>query len=57
MHFTHLGRVGLMHNYRWGEIFDFLLGFAWIDIANDDGVKRGHWPWLPPPAKQPGGKI
>lgn len=54
MHFTHLGRVGLMHNYRWGEIFDFALGFLWIDFANDDGVKRGHWPWLPPPAKQPG---
>ena len=53
MHYTHLGPVGLVTNFRWGEIFDFFLGWTTLDIANDDGVKVGHWPWLPPPNNQP----
>jgi hypothetical protein len=48
MHYIHLGHVGLVSNFRWGEILDFALGWTTLDIANDDGVKFGHWPWLPP---------
>ena len=53
MHYTHLGPVGLVTNFRFGQIFDFILGFTTFDLAKDDGVKVGHWPWLPPPKKQP----
>ena len=48
MHYTHLGPVGLVTNFRWGEILDFVVGFTTLDIAQDDGVRFGHWPWLPP---------
>ena len=54
MHFTHLGPVGLVNNFRWGEIFDLLFGFAGIDLANDDGKERGHWPWDPAPGQADG---
>jgi hypothetical protein len=27
------------------EMIDFLLGWAGIDVANDDGVKFGHYAW------------
>jgi hypothetical protein len=47
MHYIHLGHVGLVTNLRWGEFFDFWLGFVGIDFANDDGVEFGHWPWMP----------
>lgn len=29
------------------EMVDFVLGFAGIDIAGDDGYKLGQWPWAP----------
>ncbi len=48
MHYIHLGHVGLVSNFRWGQIADFVLGWATIDFAGDDGGKVGHWPWIPP---------
>jgi hypothetical protein len=47
MHYIHLGHVGLISNFRWGEIADFVLGFTTFDLAGDDGVHWSHWPWLP----------
>ena len=47
MHYVHLGHVGLVLNFRWGEMADFLLGFTTLDFAHDDGRKFGHWGWLP----------
>ncbi len=41
MHSIHVGYVGLVGNARYGEMADFLLGFAGIDIAGDDGRKLG----------------
>lgn len=37
MHYVHLGRVGLVANFRWGEMADFILGWTTLDIAHDDG--------------------
>jgi len=45
IHVLFLGAVG---NLRYMEILDFLVGFTTIDIAGDDGVKMGHWPWRAP---------
>ena len=33
MHYIHLGHVGLISNFRWGEIADFFLGFS--DVFDD----------------------
>ena len=42
MHYIHLGRVGLVANFRWGEIADFLLGWTTLDIAHDDNRAAGE---------------
>ena len=62
--------MGLVGNLRYLEMLDFMLGFTTIDIAGDDGVKHGAWPWkrgailtnpeatkkVKEPADGPGGK-
>jgi hypothetical protein len=47
--FPHLGFVGLVWNARWYEMADFAVGFTGLDLAGDDGVKIGHWPWQATP--------
>lgn len=42
--FPHIGYVGFVWNARWTQIVDFLLGWALIDIAGDDGYQFGKWP-------------
>jgi hypothetical protein len=44
-HFLHLAFVGAVGNLRYMEMVDFLLGFAGVDIAADDGRKFGRYPW------------
>jgi hypothetical protein len=39
MHFVHLGHVGLVMNIRWAELADFVLGWAAVDIGDDDGKR------------------
>lgn len=46
--FPHIGYIGLVWNARWYEMLDFVVGFTTIDLAGDDGVKIGHWPWNRP---------
>lgn len=44
VHFLpHIGYVGLVWNARYAEMLDFLLGWALLDIAGDDGYKVGRW--------------
>jgi hypothetical protein len=43
--FPHILFVGLVWNARYYEMADFVLGFTGLDIAGDDGVRIGHWPW------------
>ena len=45
VHYLHLGVVGFVGNLRYLEMLDFMLGFAAIDIAGDDGTKYSAWPW------------
>ncbi len=47
LHYLHLGYVGLVGNIRYVEILDFLLGWASVDICNDDGKPplAGDWHW------------
>jgi hypothetical protein len=47
MHYIHLGHVGLVANFRWGEIADFILGWSTLDFAHDDGQQFSHWGWQP----------
>ena len=35
----------MVGNLRYLEMLDLMLGFTTIDIAGDDGVKHGAWPW------------
>jgi hypothetical protein len=44
-HFLHLAFVGAVGNLRYMEMVDFVLGWAGVDIANDDGRKFGYYPW------------
>jgi len=44
-HEVHLGFIGVIANLRYMEVLDFILGFADLDIAGDDGDQLGHWPW------------
>jgi len=37
--------VGFVGNLRYLEMLDFMLGFAAIDIAGDDGYTYSRWPW------------
>ena len=37
--------MGVVGNLRYLEMLDLMLGFTTIDIAGDDGVKHGAWPW------------
>jgi hypothetical protein len=32
-------------NANYMEMFDFVLGFAGLDICGDDGNLVGKWPW------------
>ncbi len=45
VHYVHLLFIGAVANARYGEMVDFVLGFAGIDIARDDGRRTGrrHW--------------
>ena len=45
VHYVHLLFIGVVANARYGEMVDFVLGFAGIDIARDDGRRTGrkHW--------------
>jgi hypothetical protein len=45
IHYIHLGYVGFVGNLRYLEMLDFMLGFAAIDIAGDDGTEFSSWPW------------
>jgi len=49
VHYLHLGYVGLVGNIRYMEMLDFLLGWAGLDIACDDGKRFSRWPWTPEP--------
>jgi hypothetical protein len=45
-HFIHFGRRGVVFNFRYLEILDFLLGWTTLDLCGDDGDDPyGHWPW------------
>ena len=37
--------MGFVGNLRYIEMLDFMLGFAAIDIAGDDGYTYSRWPW------------
>ena len=37
--------MGFVGNLRYLEMLDFMLGFAAIDIAGDDGYTYSRWPW------------
>jgi hypothetical protein len=45
VHYLHLGFIGAAANARYMEIIDFLLGFACVDLARDDGKPMSRWPW------------
>ena len=47
MHVIHLGRFGLVANFRWFEVLNFIVGWTTINLTQDDGKKFGHWIWLP----------
>ena len=37
--------MGLVLNFRFAEMADFLGGVATLDLAGDDGNDSGDWPW------------
>ena len=41
-HYLHLLHIGLVANARYGEMIDFILGFAGLDPAGDDGRRKGN---------------
>ena len=45
VHYLHIGFMGAVLNARYAEILDFVLGFTTLDIACDDGRKKGKWFW------------
>ena len=54
MKYIHLGWFGLVINARYTEVLDFVVGFTTLDLAGDDGIPVGRWPWkresdAPPP--------
>ncbi len=36
MHYIHLGHVGLIANFRWCAILDFVMGWTTYDLMGDD---------------------
>jgi len=48
-HYLHLGFLGLAGNIHYKEILDFVLGFAGLDICNDDELVQASAPRAEPP--------
>ncbi len=44
-HYLHFFFIGVVANARYAEMLDFLIGFTTLDIACDDGRKKGKWFW------------
>ncbi|NLW49723.1 MAG: hypothetical protein GXY85_02625 [Candidatus Brocadiaceae bacterium] len=45
IHYLHVGFFGVVANARYMEMLDFMLGWAYIDLARDDGRTMSRWPW------------
>jgi hypothetical protein len=50
MHYVHLGHVGLVANFHWAEILDFVLGWTTFDLEGEDAGRHA-----PPAAAKAGG--
>ena len=52
MHYIHLGRVGLVANFRWGEIANFIVGWTSFDFIDNTPRNTGESGGTPAPLIQ-----